>query len=158
VLQVLAVALFFARTALAEGLSEEDVTGMSRFSYLRVISRSSTLRYVDKTAGVRTVSKEIGARYVREGSLRRCENCQLFGPMSARSHAGQMVSAGPARAPSRRTAQKRDSTLFVDGYLELTLPLTGTSSTGNLSSSVSMRMVPLISPAASFSRKTETSI
>ena len=29
-------------TALAEGLSEEIVTGLSRFSYLRVVSRSST--------------------------------------------------------------------------------------------------------------------
>jgi len=32
-------------TALAEGLSEEIVTGRSRFSYLRVMSRSSTARY-----------------------------------------------------------------------------------------------------------------
>ena len=31
-------------TALAEGLSEEIVTGLSRFSYLRVIARSSTAR------------------------------------------------------------------------------------------------------------------
>ena len=29
-------------TALAEGLTEEIVTGLSRFSYLRVIARSST--------------------------------------------------------------------------------------------------------------------
>ena len=58
-------------TALAEGLSEEIVTGLSRFSYLRVISRSSTLRYVNQTADVRTVGKEIGARYLMEGSLRQ---------------------------------------------------------------------------------------
>ena len=58
-------------TALAEGLSEEIVTGLSRFSYLRVISRSSTLRYVNQTADVRTIGTEIGARYVMEGSLRQ---------------------------------------------------------------------------------------
>jgi TolB-like protein/cytochrome c-type biogenesis protein CcmH/NrfG len=58
-------------TALAEGLSEEIVTGLSRFSYLRVISRSSTLRYVNQAADVRTVGKEIGARYVMEGSIRQ---------------------------------------------------------------------------------------
>ncbi len=58
-------------TALAEGLSEEIVTGLSRFSYLRVISRNSTLRYVNQTADVRTTGKEIGARYVMEGSLRQ---------------------------------------------------------------------------------------
>ena len=58
-------------TALAEGLCEEIVTGLSRFSYLRVVSRSSTQRYVNQTADVRTVGKEIGARYVMEGSLRQ---------------------------------------------------------------------------------------
>jgi TolB-like protein/Tfp pilus assembly protein PilF len=42
--------------ALAEGLAEEIVTGLSRFSYLRVIARSSTTR---------------DARYVMEGSLRQ---------------------------------------------------------------------------------------
>ena len=32
-------------TALADGLSEEIVTGLSRFSYLRVIARSSTATF-----------------------------------------------------------------------------------------------------------------
>ena len=35
-------------TALAEGLTEDIVTGMSRFSYLRVIARGSTARYAAK--------------------------------------------------------------------------------------------------------------
>ncbi|MEK6334751.1 MAG: protein kinase [Acidobacteriota bacterium] len=55
---------------LAEGLSEEIVTGLSRFSYLRVISRSSTPRYANETDDVRAVGKALGARYVMEGSLR----------------------------------------------------------------------------------------
>ena len=55
---------------LAEGLSEEIVTGLSRFSYLRVISRSSTLRYAKETDDVRDIGKALGARYVIEGSLR----------------------------------------------------------------------------------------
>jgi DNA-binding winged helix-turn-helix (wHTH) protein len=50
-------------------LVEEIVTGLSRFSYLRVISLSSTLRYVG-TVDVRAAGKELGARYVLEGSLR----------------------------------------------------------------------------------------
>lgn len=57
--------------ALAEGLSEEIVTGLSRFSYLRVIARSSTLRFTSETSDVRAVAKELGARYVMEGSLRQ---------------------------------------------------------------------------------------
>ena len=55
---------------LAEGLSEEIVIGLSRFSYLRVIARSSTLRYASETSDVRIIGKQLGARYVMEGSLR----------------------------------------------------------------------------------------
>jgi TolB-like protein/cytochrome c-type biogenesis protein CcmH/NrfG len=58
-------------TALAEGLSEEIVTGLSRFSYLRVISSSSTSRYSGEAADVRSVGKQLGARYVLDGSLRQ---------------------------------------------------------------------------------------
>jgi TolB-like protein/tetratricopeptide (TPR) repeat protein len=58
-------------TALAEGLSEEIVTGLSRFSYLRVIARSSTLRYAHEAVDVRTVGKALGARYVMEGGIRQ---------------------------------------------------------------------------------------
>lgn len=57
--------------ALADGLSEEIVTGLSRFSYLRVIARGSTLRYVDQVTDLRIVGRELGARYVMEGSLRQ---------------------------------------------------------------------------------------
>ena len=57
-------------TALAEGLTEDIVTGLSRFSYLRVIARSSTLRYAHEEVDVRAVGKELGASYVMEGSLR----------------------------------------------------------------------------------------
>ena len=58
-------------TALAEGLTEDIVTGLSRFSYLRVIARSSTSRYANESVDVRTAGKELGARYVMEGSLRQ---------------------------------------------------------------------------------------
>ncbi len=57
--------------ALAEGLSEEIVTGLSRFSYLRVIARGSTLRNESDAGDVRAIGKELGARYVMEGSLRQ---------------------------------------------------------------------------------------
>jgi TolB-like protein len=57
--------------ALADGLSEEIVTGLSRFSYLRVIARSSTSRYANAGADVRTIGREIGARYVMEGAVRQ---------------------------------------------------------------------------------------
>jgi serine/threonine protein kinase len=58
-------------TALADGLSEDVVTGLSRFSYLRVIARGSTLRYANQATDLRTVGKELGARYVMEGTRER---------------------------------------------------------------------------------------
>jgi TolB-like protein len=58
-------------TSLAEGLTEDIVTGLSRFSYLRVIARSSTLRYAQQAVDVRAVGKELGARYLMQGSLRQ---------------------------------------------------------------------------------------
>jgi TolB-like protein/Flp pilus assembly protein TadD len=57
--------------SLADGLSEAIVTGLARFSYLRVIARSSTSRYATEAADVRAVGAELGARYVLEGSLRQ---------------------------------------------------------------------------------------
>jgi adenylate cyclase len=57
--------------ALADGLSAEIVTGLSRFSYLRVIARGSTRRYVNQAADARTVGTEIGARYLMEGNVRQ---------------------------------------------------------------------------------------
>src|ERR1700690_2759105 len=58
-------------TALADGLTEDIVTGLSRFSYLRVIARSSTARYAGEAVDVRAAGRELGARYVMEGSLRQ---------------------------------------------------------------------------------------
>src|SRR5207253_4979741 len=58
-------------TALAEGLTEDIVTGLSRFSYLKVITRSSTARYANESTDVRSAGKQLGARYVMEGSLRQ---------------------------------------------------------------------------------------
>ena len=57
--------------ALADGLSEEIVTGLSRFSYLRVIARGSTLSYANKAIDLRVAGKELGARYIMEGSVRQ---------------------------------------------------------------------------------------
>ena len=58
-------------SALAEGLSDEVITGLSRFSYLRVIARGSTARYASQSVDVRSAGKELGARYVMEGTLRQ---------------------------------------------------------------------------------------
>jgi TolB-like protein len=58
-------------SAVAEGLSEDIVTGLSRFSYLKVIARTSTARFAQGLGDVRTIGKELGARYVMEGGVRQ---------------------------------------------------------------------------------------
>ncbi|MGA7623365.1 MAG: protein kinase [Candidatus Acidiferrales bacterium] len=58
-------------TALAEGITEDIVTGLSRFSYLKVISQSSTSRLASASVDVRSAGKELGARYLLEGSIRQ---------------------------------------------------------------------------------------
>jgi TolB-like protein/cytochrome c-type biogenesis protein CcmH/NrfG len=57
--------------ALAEGVTEDIVTGLARFSYLQVISRSSTLKHAGEVVDVRAFGRDVGARYVMEGSLRQ---------------------------------------------------------------------------------------
>ena len=57
--------------ALADGLGEDIVMGLMRFSHLRVVSRSSTRRFSGEAVDIRTVGRELGARYVMEGSLRQ---------------------------------------------------------------------------------------
>jgi non-specific serine/threonine protein kinase len=57
--------------ALADGLSEDVTTGLSRFSYLHVIARNSTLCYRGQAVDLRKVGPELGARYVMDGSVRK---------------------------------------------------------------------------------------
>jgi TolB-like protein/class 3 adenylate cyclase len=60
-----------ALCSLADGLSEEIVTGLSRFSYLKVIARSSASRFAQELSDVRTAGSKLGARYLIEGNLRQ---------------------------------------------------------------------------------------
>ncbi len=57
--------------ALAEGLGEDIVTGLSRFSYLRVLSHSSTAGLSGDSSDLRSVGTELNARYLMQGSLRQ---------------------------------------------------------------------------------------
>jgi TolB-like protein/tetratricopeptide (TPR) repeat protein len=60
-----------ALAALADGLSEEILTGLSRFSYLRVMARGSTARFASGSIDVSAVATEVGARYLLQGSVRQ---------------------------------------------------------------------------------------
>ncbi len=55
----------------SDGITEDIITELSRFSELAVIARNSTFQYKGKTIDVRDVGRQLGVRYVLEGSIRR---------------------------------------------------------------------------------------
>ena len=90
--------------ALAEGLSEEIVTGLSRFSYLRVIARSSTERYVGEAVDVRSVGTELAARYVMEGSIRQAGSTLRISAQLVDTSSGAHIWAETYERPFRTDA------------------------------------------------------
>jgi adenylate cyclase len=55
----------------SDGITEDIITELSRFSELLVIARNSTFQYKGKAADIRDVGRQLAARYVLEGSIRR---------------------------------------------------------------------------------------
>jgi adenylate cyclase len=60
-----------AQEYFSDGLTEDLITGLSRFPDLLVIGRNTTFQYKGKAIDIRKVGREVGARYVVEGSVRR---------------------------------------------------------------------------------------
>jgi TolB-like protein/class 3 adenylate cyclase/Flp pilus assembly protein TadD len=59
---------------IADGISENIITSLSKISDLLVIARNSTFTYKGKPVKVQQVSKELGVRYVVEGSVQKADN------------------------------------------------------------------------------------
>src|SRR5262245_15450396 len=55
----------------SDGIIEDIITELSRFSELFVIARNSSFQYKGRAVDVRQVGRELGVRYVLEGSIRR---------------------------------------------------------------------------------------
>ena len=55
----------------SDGITEDIITELSRFSELFVIARNSSFQYKGKSPDIRQVGRELGVRYVLEGSIRR---------------------------------------------------------------------------------------
>jgi len=54
-----------------DGITEDIITELSRFSELFVIARNSSFQYKGKSVDVRQIGRELGVRYLLEGSIRR---------------------------------------------------------------------------------------
>src|SRR5262245_6264118 len=58
---------------LADGITEELITGLAKFPEFLVTARDSTFTYKDKPTDIRQVGKDLNARYVVEGSIQRAD-------------------------------------------------------------------------------------
>ena len=58
----------------ADGLTEDIITGLSKFRELFVISRTSVFVYKGKTANIQNVARALGVQYIVEGSVRKAGN------------------------------------------------------------------------------------
>ncbi len=59
---------------LADGISEDLITALSKIRSFLVISRNSTFTYKGKAVDVKQVASDLGVRYVLEGSVRKAGN------------------------------------------------------------------------------------
>jgi adenylate cyclase len=58
----------------ADGMVDDIITALSRYSSLFVIARNSSFTYKGRAVDVRLVGRELGVRYVLEGGLRKAAN------------------------------------------------------------------------------------
>ncbi len=58
----------------SDGITEDLITELSRFTALEVVARNSTFVYRDQAVDVSDVGRKLGARYLLEGSLRKAGN------------------------------------------------------------------------------------
>jgi adenylate cyclase len=58
----------------ADGLTEDILTALARFTQLMVIARNSTFVYKGRAVGIAEVGRDLNVRYVLEGSVRRSDD------------------------------------------------------------------------------------
>jgi adenylate cyclase len=56
---------------LADGITEQIITGLSRMPYMFVIARNTSFTYKGKPVKIQQVAEELGVQYVLEGSIQR---------------------------------------------------------------------------------------
>ena len=55
----------------ADGVVEDIITALTRFSSLFVIARNSSFSFKDRAQNVKQIGRELGVRYLLEGSVRK---------------------------------------------------------------------------------------
>jgi len=63
-----------SQTYIADGFTEDLITALSKFHWLRVVARNSCFAFKGQAVDVRRAAEELEAKYVVEGSVRRAGN------------------------------------------------------------------------------------
>jgi len=63
-----------SQTYIADGFTEDLITALSKYHWLRVVARNSCFAFKGQAVDVRRAAKELEAKYVVEGSVRRAGN------------------------------------------------------------------------------------
>ena len=63
-----------SQTYIADGLTEDLITALSKYHWLRVVARNSSFAFRGQAVDVRRAAKELGANYIVEGSVRKSGN------------------------------------------------------------------------------------
>jgi adenylate cyclase len=58
----------------SDGITEDIISGLSRFRTIFVIGKDSTIRYKDSGASAREIGRELGVEFVLQGSVRRASD------------------------------------------------------------------------------------
>jgi TolB-like protein len=58
---------------LADGLTEDIITALTRYRWFRVIGRNSSFVYKGKSVDSKQIARELGVHYVLEGSVPRVQ-------------------------------------------------------------------------------------
>lgn len=75
-----------AQDFFADGITEDIITALARFTWLFVIARNSTFTYKGRAVDVREAARDLGVRYVLEGSVRTADQRIRI--------TGQLIDAG----------------------------------------------------------------
>ena len=79
---------------LADGITEELITGLVKFTDFVVMARNSTLTYKDKPTDIRQVGKDLDVHYVVDGSIQRSDQSVRVTAQLIDTNTGRQIWTG----------------------------------------------------------------
>ena len=92
---------------LADGITEDLITGLSKIPDLLVMARTASFAYKDKPTDIRQVRKDLNVRYIVDGSIQRSDHDLRV--------TAQLIDAAPGAnsGPTAMTGRSRTSSRFA---------------------------------------------